>query len=860
MPTPSKFPHLRITFRGRFEPKFGGNWEPNAEVEKIRADPKQHAEKIKKELTRIREEDVTTRQERIEKELPPIPADKGFLIRLPEGVDIESITKALGVELVAETEGGFILISSEDILFKEFEEVMEKFGAGNGSVVAGSSVLEIYGDPDDKNRLESMLAPEILDEWPLIDDKIYTFDVGIQTASSTRTVKWPNVRQRQGEEEEDFLDRRTKARQAAAVEADDIWLNTAENRAGELAEFIEHYDGEMVSAMIYHPAKEDEVGMIFPDSVQVRIKMSGLGFRDAILNFAHIFDISSLPIIERPRDSGFASREDSKIQLSRPSDDAPAICVIDSGIQEEHYWLQQAIDSESSRCFIPGINSNDVADHFPPKGHGTRVAGAVLYPRDIPRTGIIEPVAWIQNARVLDETNRLRARLLPADYLTAVVRHFQATPFCTKIYNHSINARTPCPRRRMTAWAAKIDQLSHQRDVLFIQSCGNQDRFGSGNQSNPGLQSHLDNGIIPPDHLLESSMRVADPAQSLHALTVGSITQSVYLDDDSKSFASNELEPSGFSRGGYSQPWYIVKPEVVELGGDLIHAKESPKTVRHSRDTSIELLNSTIHNAPAYSRDGVGTSFTAPKVAHLAAQLQRLLPESSPLLYRALIVQSARWPVWAQNSADADTVLRTIGYGIPSSDRALENSETRVTLITHQTQSIGGKQFHLYTVRVPDEIRNAAAESKIRIDITLAYTALPRWTRARRTGYLETWMDWDTSKIEEPIQAFLARMQNGGGSVYRGIPWMLHTRSDLGTSQQTSRSRGSVQKDWAIVNSYDLPEEFGIAVRGHIGWNHLAGAGIARYCLAVTFESMDIEVPVYSLIESEIEIEQEVLA
>ena len=858
MPNLSKFPHLRLTFRGKFEPKFSGNWEPSEEVKNIRADPKQHADKIRDVLKRVREEDGVTRQTRVEQQLPPIPADKGFLIRLPEGIDIEVITKALDVELVAETEKGFILVSSKDISFEKFERVMEEFGSGTGSVVAGSSVLDIYDKPDDSRRIENILAPELLEKWPLSDSETYIFDLGIQTAQSTRTVKWPTVRKRQDEDEISFLTRRDQERQKAMMKADEVWLTTAEGRVEELSQFIAHYGGEIISGMISDSAQHDDRGMIFPDSVQVRVQMSGIGFRDLILNFAHIFDVALLPVVERPRGSDLIEREKFTIEMAAPGADAPAVCVIDSGIQEEHLWLQQAIDSISSRCFVPGIDPSDVADHFPPQGHGTRVAGAVLYPRSIPDSGVAEPVAWIQNARVLDDTNHLRARLSPAEYLTAVVGHFQATPFHTKIYNHSVNARTPCPRRRMTAWAAKIDQLSHERDVLFIQSCGNQDRLGYGNLPNPGLQYHLENGIVPPDHLVESSMRIADPAQSLHALTVGSISQNIYESDDEISFGDSELKPSGFSRSGYSQPWYIVKPEVVEFGGDLVHAKEQPKLVKHHREVSVELLNSTMHGAPAYSKDGVGTSFTAPKIAHIAAQLQLQFPESSPLLYRALIVQSARWPAWAHNSSDADKILRMIGYGLPSVERAVENSESRVTLITHQADSIGGKELHLYSIEVPDEIRSAAADSKIRIEITLAYTASPRWTRARRTGYLETWLDWDTSKLEEPVEIFLARMQNGGESSYAGIPWMLNTRSNLGASQETSRSRGSVQKDWAIVDSFNLPEEFGIAVRGHIGWNHLDGAGKAKYCLVVTFESVGAEIPIYSLVESQIEIEQEV--
>ena len=56
--------------------------------------------------------------------------------------------------------------------------------------------------------------------------------------------------------------------------------------------------------------------------------------------------------------------------------------------------------------------------------------------------------------------------------------------------------------------------------------------------------------------------------------------------------------------------------------------------------------------------------------------------------------------------------------------------------------------------------------------------------------------------------------------------------------------------------SGNLPQEFAIAVRSHIGWNHLEGAGSARYCLVVSFEVMEGEVPIYALIRNEIQIEE----
>jgi subtilisin family serine protease len=852
MPPPPDFPHLNLAFQGNFEPHFQGAHKPNPAVEANRASPQAHAIRIRGILGQMQQSDERLRQLRADQGRPAIPAHKGFLLKLPEGADVDQLIKTLGVELVAETEEGIMLVSSVDLQFAKLEAVLREFEAGTGSVVAGSSLLDIYDLPDDARRLANILSPEVLGLWPLDSNTTYLFDLGIQTAASTREVKWPRVVRRKDEPDADFQHRKETARHEAWIEADTEWQEKSEARVAEMESFIRAYGGEMVVGMNSEEGRNDSAGMVFPDSVQVRVKMSGEGFRDLILNFAHLFDVTFPPELQQEATVQSPPQDEPELSFRSPDENAASVCVIDSGIEEGHRWLAPSIDSKTSRCFLPEADPDDVADYVSPQGHGTRVAGAVLFPGEIPRSGEVDSVAWLQNARVLNADNKLPDNLTPEEYLQEVVVHFRGGPRLTKIFNHSINANLPCPRQRMTSWAAKMDQLSHEQDVLFIQSAGNQHRTGNGDLPNPGLRAHLEAGRQPPMHQLEDSMRVANPAQSLHSLTVGSVSGAVFEDDSDRSFATLPQGPSGFSRAGYGEPWSVVKPEVVELGGDLIYSKNAPHLVRPHTDVSIELLNASMHGAPAYSKDGAGTSFAAPKVAHIAAHLQNQFPGASPLLYRALIVQSARWPTWAEGVADKDTVLRLVGYGLPSPERATMNAESRVTLITPDAVILPSKQFHLYTIRIPAELQNAALEARIRIDVTLAYTALPRRTRARRTGYLETWLDWETSRLGEPRDEFQARMQDGRTSAHDEFPWVLHKRDNWGEVQETSRNRGSVQKDWAVFNSFDLPEEFAIAVRAHKGWNHLDGAGTARYCLAVSFEVLGGEVPIYTLIENEV--------
>ena len=84
------------------------------------------------------------------------------------------------------------------------------------------------------------------------------------------------------------------------------------------------------------------------------------------------------------------------------------------------------------------------------------------------------------------------------------------------------------------------------------------------------------------------------------------------------------------------------------------------------------LVRSTLHGGPAFDRDDIGTSYAAPKVTRIAARLQAVFPEESCLLYRALIVQSARWPDWASElTPEQQTALiARIGYGVPDIERA----------------------------------------------------------------------------------------------------------------------------------------------------------------------------------------------
>ncbi len=433
----------------------------------------------------------------------------------------------------------------------------------------------------------------------------------------------------------------------------------------------------------------------------------------------------------------------------------------------------------------------------------------------------------------------------------------------TRIFNHSITGSVPCRNRYMSAWASTIDNLTWEMDILFIVAAGNlplDSRIGFTRLS---IREHIEANRLYPYYLLEDSCRIANPAQSFQALTVGSIVCISYNSPPYFSIAQKD-EPSSFSCSGLGI-WDSIKPEVVEYGGDLVKNESTAPDIILHKNVSPELVRSTLNGGPAIGYDKFGTSFAAPKVSHIAARLAANLPNESCLLYRALIVQSARWPEWTmKNDVNKLHIVRQIGYGLPNVDCALGNSPNRITLMTTGERRISAKKAHVYQVKLPEKLRSPGEKFQILVEVTLSYKAQPRRTRRNRRKYLSTWLDWECSKKGEDPESFLNRILKDyhiPEDVEKGedsFQWTLGKRSkNHGKIDGVSRSAGTLQKDWTIVNSFELREAFCIAVVGHEGWNNDPFAEVP-YSLVVSFEAIRADIPLYtSVVEAQIETELE---
>ena len=843
----SKFQHLPLPFIAKGTAKISGGGKTGDRTKAHKKNRQAHCETISGQIKGVSEATAQRLSQR-PSDAPPLPPGIPLVLEIDTGLPLDKLRQYFNFEIVLEDEDGYVIVATEDAELTKLQKMVDEFVEEVHGSATAASIYRVDDDSEQTTRLERILSNTIFETWSTLESQpAWIVDVGVECTGTQEIDKLPKRGVRDSDQDWAKKQHDWSEQRLAAYEQ---WDDLKEVREEEVRPIAEAYNGEILQ--IVDESTFDTARL--PDSFTVRLRLSGVGLRDFVLNYAYIFEVVEPDDIELPQRSGDAGDggDEPATTVLSPSADAPTVCVIDSGIQESHRLIQPAIDSDNSYSYLPDDSS--VADAVSAGGHGTRVAGAVIFGERVPTDGDFQAEVWVQNARVLNADCGMPYGLLPAALLEAIVERYHNGPKLTRIFNQSINARTPCRLKHMSSWAAAIDILSFNYDILLIQSAGNVP-CQTLVSSNPGVEEHLNAGRAYPDFLTERSFRISNPAQSFQAITVGSVAYGAFENEQWESLASRLGDASAFSRSGLGI-WGVTKPDVVEYGGDLLISNSGDTgTPTVGREQYPELVRSTLNGGPACDRDQVGTSFAAPKVTRIAAALQQLLPDEPSLLYRALIIHSARWPEWvceAGDTYDRLLAMRMFGFGIPDVDRATSSGTYRSTLISKGIQTICPNEAKVFQIPVPQELRQQGENFDIQIQVTLSYAAQPRRTRRGRRRYLSTWLEWKTSNLRESLSSFRHRVfkdddSSPALSTGTSIPWVIKDQKHYGI-EGVSRSTGTVQKDWAVVKSNELPENFCVAVIGHKGWSQDPETE-AKFALAVSFESVTQELEIHEQLE-----------
>lgn len=816
-----QFPHLKFVQKITGTPRLTGGGSSSERSAHNKSYRREHADNLSSRIKSLGQRWVEHIGFRAESNLPELDAEiiPVFLKVNPAILSADFDLETFGIEIISEEDDGYIIGASFDGLRSLEEKIQgfieEKYGTGKIA-----DLWEIVEGNNEDWKPQHILSKELFDKWKEIDDdQDYELEIGVAFA---RPIGAEPDRTKKGGQ------RRWERYQQELVYRDEQMLEREES----FEAFINHY-GQITSSLIS-----------VNDSFSCTVKMNGKGLKDLVKNYPYVFDIRESvqitgSISEQTDDSPF------QFEIEEPDENAPEIGIIDSGIMEQHNLLQAAIKTGNSISYVNGDIST--ADLVAQSGHGTKIAGALLYPRGISHiTGVYKLPFFLRNLRILDRHNRL-VHNFPAGLMETIVSENMEC----NAFNMSVNASKSFPSKHMTAWAASIDSLSHKKRKLFILSAGNIELST--------ITNHVLSGRGYPNYLDENDCKIAEPAQSLFSLVVGSVNHLSFEDQNWKQLGATD-DVSGFSRNGIGI-WGSIKPDVVEYGGGIVELKGDPTRINLNENTSIELTNSTLYGSPAVGKNtNVGTSYAAPKVSHIVGQLMNLYPDKDVNLLRGLVAQGATLPN-GKHFSPCLTDIKQFGYGIPSLDKVTRNTEQRITF--YNTNELSAEEGHIYSLKIPENLRDPGSDVNVLIEVSLTFTADIRRTRQKTKSYLSSWLDWVSSRLDESYEDFsqraikeLAGEEENENESNGVIKWMIRENRDWGQIDEIIRTNSSLQKDWAIVKSHDMPEALCFSVRGHKGWdkNHPK----LPYAFIVSIEAIDSDILVYESVRIENEVEIEV--
>ena len=407
-------------------------------------------------------------------------------------------------------------------------------------------------------------------------------------------------------------------------------------------------------------------------------------------------------------------------------DQLPLVAVLDTGVND-HPVLADGLVAQIG--FPPELGTADV------NGHGTSVAGIVVYGdfRNLLENAQPLPAARIISAKVVTDQAQFHDRSTLPSQMRTSIEHINAIFGCRLFVLSLGDTKATLERGRVGPWAATLDELARELDVLIFVSAGNRQ---------PRHDLQLEQAVSQyPHYLLEANNRICEPAGAANVLTVGSISHSNGLGPQHEFDVHSQPitrpgEPSPFSRTGPGAGG-IKKPDFVDFGGTLVFDGVTRQLQRAPTLPNAGILTANADYQRQLLVSMTGTSSSAPHLAHRAATILRHHPGASANLVRALMASSARSPDTAierLSGFDEFERDRIMGNGLVNEATAAYSDDHRVVL--YAEDSLGMDQFAVYQIPIPPELQG---NGRRWIRVSLAYDPP---VRRMRSEYIGTRMNY----------------------------------------------------------------------------------------------------------------------
>ena len=570
--------------------------------------------------------------------------------------------------------------------------------------------------------------------------------------------------------------------------------------------------------------------------------------------------------------------DDLKSRATHPPADAPAVCVLDTGVNRGHPLLSDLL-AEKDHDTIRADWGKD--DHYT-NGHGTQMAGLAAFGDLVP---LLEDGAQIELSHLLESV-----KILPRFGSTEPENYGYNTQQAMSI------AETNAKRQRVfalavtasdapdylengkpSAWSAALD--SHTSGAMEDDDtkrlvCVSGGNTWIKNRDNYPIQNEL--------------ASIEDPAQSWNALTVGAFTEKDVVTDHHGDIVPGAMcvAPNGglsphsttscLWTSKESRHWPL-KPEVVFEGGNVAADAEGN---REEHD-SLCLLSTNSNFQQRLFSPFYATSAATALAAQMAARIQADYPSFWPETIRGLMVHSADGTKEMMSGAkfskksDVAHLVRRFGYGVPDIARALGCLRSRTTLICQDSLqpfekepsgAVRTRDMMLYRMPWPKELLQSYSETQMKLRVTLSYFIEPNpgsrmvSSKYRYAGCNLRFLT--QTATEKSLKNFIARVSSAVSKDDRDEYQKPDDTTDGWLLGDELRRRGSIHSDTWTGTAAQLAAMEHLVIFPVNGWwrlraQHKKYNNRIRYSLVVTLESTGADIDIFNPIKSAIsEIEQ----
>jgi hypothetical protein len=585
--------------------------------------------------------------------------------------------------------------------------------------------------------------------------------------------------------------------------------------------------------------------------------------------------------------------DDLVARIEAPARETPAVCIFDAGIARAHPLLAGAIAPGDCFSIHPAWGTDD----HDPSGHGTNMAGLVLY------ADLTYPLA--DQRRLLLTYGLESVKILPPPGVSendpqsygAITQAAVALPeisnpnrprvYCMAVTNEDVSGERP------TSWSAALDQVcvgamagdplpeeGEQKRRLIFVSAGN-----VPDASNPDEVSDLD------EHPVE------DPAQAWNAIAVGGFTDKTEIAEQDRLpewtpwASAGDHSPYSRISTDWNHSTTPIKPEIVFEAGNKALSPTGDELVAGVDSLSLLTTHKDIFTEPVTTF--WATSAATAQAAGMAAAIMAHHPEFWPETVRALLIHSAEWtPAMRQRLRSCNgrkrqcvALARQFGYGVPNLQRALASAENDLALIAQAEiqpfkrerkpnedgQSVLGdptfNEAHFYELPWPKGTLEQLSQRDVQLKVTLSYFIEPSpgdVSPITPRRYQSHGLRFELKRPGDTAAAFHHRVNGLEQMSPKPPASQPDSRWTFGVQ---SMAAGSVHCDVWKGPAAELAARGIIAVYPVSGWwryrTHLKHyESKTRYSLIVSISSEETEVELYTeiaeLIRSKLDIRTEV--